>query len=137
VETKIVMPDEQYAVTELRKLRIKAEKSGAQIAQDLRTWQNSLGHGKFKKTYLLAGWTESKVGHYLQYYQEDADMDSCPDVADSKKKSQSDILWFIQKLEGVRDTLEQILTEAKWRQDKDFPQLQQKGKDLVPLLEKL
>jgi hypothetical protein len=46
---------------------------------------------KFKKNYLLAGWTEGSVNHYLTYYQQDAATDTEPQVDDSKGNS---ILWF-------------------------------------------
>ncbi len=132
----IVMPDEQYAVSQLRILRKKAEKSGAEIAKELRGWQDSLGHGKFKKNYILAGWTEGSVNHYFSYYQQHTDTDTEPDVVENKE-SPSSIQWFIGRLEKVIDTLDQILTEEKWQQDEDFPQLQQVGAKLAALLEKL
>ena len=136
-EKTIAMPDEQYAVSQLRVLRKKAEKSGEEIAKGLRMWQDSLGHGKFKKNYLLAGWTEGSVKHYLTYYQQDAaGMDTDPQVVDPKA-TMNDVLWFVGKLEGVIDTLEQILTEKKWQRDENFPQLQKTGAKLLALLEKL
>jgi len=134
VEKTIIMPDEQYVVSQLRILRKKAEKSGSEIATELRMWQDSLGVGKFKKNYLLAGWTEGSVNHYLTYYQQDAATDTEPQVDDSKGNS---ILWFIRKLDGVIDTLDQVLTEDKWQKDENFPQLQQTGAKLRTLLEKL
>jgi hypothetical protein len=104
-------------------------------------WKRSLdpqnrrsGVGKFKKNYLLAGWTEGSVNHYLTYYQQDAATDTEPQVDDSKGNS---ILWFIRKLDGVIDTLDQVLTEDKWQKDENFPQLQQTGAKLRTLLEKL
>ena len=153
----IVMPDEQYAVSQLRTLRKKAEKTGAEIAKELRMWQDSLGHGRFKKNYLLAGWTELSVNHYLSYYQQHPAWYTGPDVVDSKeaakpqqgawsvpapevidsKETPSSILWFSHKLENIIDTLDQLLTETKWRKDKDFPQLQQTGARLRVLLGKL
>jgi hypothetical protein len=153
----IVMPDEQYAVSQLRILRKKAEKSGREIAKELHMWKDSLGQGKFKKNYLLAGWTESRVQHYLTYYQQDAALYTGPEVVENKetpvdpqeppiavglqvvdlKEPKSSISWFVHRLENVMDTLTQILAEEKWRKDEKFPELQQVGAKLMNLLEKL
>src|SRR5438270_13700976 len=102
------MPDEQYAISELRTLRFKTEKHGKEIAKELRMWQDSLGHGKFKKNYLLAGWTENKVIHYLSYYHEDADGDSHPNVIESKETNRSEIQWLIYRMTGITATIEQV-----------------------------
>lgn len=133
----ISMPDEKYAVTQLRSLRVKAEKSGKEIAKELRMWQDSLGHGKFKKNYLLAGWTEDKVHHYLQYYKEDAEVNSPPDVTENKEITRTEIQGLIYRVKGITAAIEQVLAAEKWQRDKDFPELQQEGKALISLLERL
>jgi hypothetical protein len=61
----IIMPDESQAITELRTLRKKAEKSAAEIRKALLKWQESLGHGKFKQAFMAAGWTQNQVSYYL------------------------------------------------------------------------
>jgi len=61
----VVERDQDTAVSELRNLRKRAEQSAQEIGQALLRWQRSLGHGKFKRAYLLAGWTENQVYHYL------------------------------------------------------------------------
>jgi hypothetical protein len=131
------MPSEQYAVSQLRALKIRAEKSGKEIAKELRMWQGSLGHGKFKKSYILAGWTEDKVHHYLQYYKEDAEVDSPPDVTETKEVTRSEIQGLIYRVKGITAAVEQVLTKDKWQRDKDFPELKREGKALIVLLEKL
>jgi hypothetical protein len=131
------MPDEKYAVTQLRSLRVKAERSGKEIAKELRMWQDSLGHGKFKKNYLLAGWTEDKVHHYLQYYKEDAEVNSPPDVTENKEITRTEIQGLIYRVKGITAAIEQVLAAEKWQRDKDFPELQQEGKALISLLERL
>jgi hypothetical protein len=154
----IVMTDEQYAVSQLRILRKIAEKSGKEIAKELRMWQDSLGHGKFKKNYLLAGWSQNSVEHYLSYYpKDDPAGNPLKDIVENKeapakeqettsgtapqvtdyKEPQSSIVWFTHKLENIIDTLDQILTEEKWRKDENFPKLQQVGAKLATLLGKL
>lgn len=133
----ISMPDEKYAVTQLRSLRVKAERSGKEIAKELRMWQDSLGHGKFKKNYLLAGWTEDKVHHYLQYYKEDAEVNSPPDVTENKEITRTEIQGLIYRVKGITAAIEQVLAAEKWQRDKDFPELQQEGKALISLLERL
>lgn len=130
----ISMPDEKYAVTQLRALKLKAEKSGKEIAKELRMWQDSLGHGKFKKSYLLAGWTENQVIHYLQYYP---DGDSHPDVSEPKEITRTELQSLIYRVKGITAAIEQVLAAEKWQRDKDFPELQQEGKALISLLERL
>jgi hypothetical protein len=131
------MPSDQYAVSQLRALRTKAEKSGEEIAKELRMWQDSLGHGKFKKNYLLAGWTEDRVHHYLQYYKEDAEVNSPPDVTEAKEVTRTEIQGLIYRVKGITAAVEQVLTKDKWQRDKDFPELKREGKALIALLEKL
>jgi hypothetical protein len=62
----IVQPSEQTAVSELRALRKKAEKSGKEIGNALLKWQESLGRGKFKQAFMRAGWAESSVYYYIK-----------------------------------------------------------------------
>ena len=135
--SEVRMPDEQYAVSELRKLRNKAEKSGAEIAKELRMWQSSLGHGKFKTAYSRAGWTSVRVEHYLAYYQEDAPVDSRTETTDSKETTRSEIQGLIYRVQGIKGAIEQVLAEDKWQRDRDFAELRQAGKALAALLEKL
>lgn len=60
-----IATDERQAVSELKSLRIRAEKSAQEITTELRKWQASLGRGHFKRAYLLAGWSHGRIGHYL------------------------------------------------------------------------
>src|SRR5207245_5209014 len=53
------------AVKSLRDLRKRADKSTAEIRTELVIWQKKLPRGKFKQAYLKAGWTESRIAHYL------------------------------------------------------------------------
>jgi hypothetical protein len=131
------MPDEKYAVTQLRSLRVKAEKSGKEIAKELRMWQDSLGHGKFKKNYLLAGWTEGGVNHYLSYYQEHTATDTELDAPENKEVTRTELQSLIYRVKGITAAVEQVLTKDKWQRDKDFPELKREGKALIALLEKL
>ena len=133
----IKMPSEQYAVSQLRALKIRAEKSGKEIAKELRMWQDSLGHGKFKKAYNAAGWTGDRVYYYLSYYQEDTVENSQPDASENKEVTRSEIQGLIYRVKGITAAVEQVLTKDKWQRDKDFPELKREGKALIALLEKL
>jgi hypothetical protein len=65
------MPDERQAITELRSLRHRAERSAQEIGRELKKWQESLGRGKFKQAYMAAGWSPSTV-YWFMKNQEDA-----------------------------------------------------------------
>lgn len=109
----LIAPNEQHAVSELRALRVKAQKTGLEIAAELRRWQNSLGHGKFKKNYLKAGWSENQVIHYLQYYP---DGNSHPDVDNSKEvpplsseeRDARELDALIQRMESLTIAVTQV-----------------------------
>ena len=98
-------PSEQTAISELRTLRKRAEKSAKEIGKALLKWQKSLGYGKFKQAYMAAGWTKAQVDYYLYVFPkrgEDKEIEAINDRLETTENKGED-----------GQTLEEVCAEAR------------------------